>query len=67
MAMTVSIREKQFKRRFRGYDQAEVSQYLGEIAQRMEEMEQENDELRRRIKIQQDILGKIKLGSLAGG
>ncbi len=61
MAMKpVDIRKSSFRIKFRGYDPAQVQSYLDAIASEMQELLQENSELKVRIKMLEDKLAEFQ-------
>lgn len=49
MLTPLDIRQKELKKGFRGYDERQVDKFLDEVADSMEQMLQENEQLKKRI------------------
>lgn len=56
----IDIRKSTFRMKFRGYDPAQVESYLEAIANEMQEILQENSELKVRIKLLEDKLKEFQ-------
>ncbi len=56
----VDIRKSSFRVKFKGYDPAQVQSYLDAIANEMQELLQENSELKVRIKMLEDKLREFQ-------
>ncbi|MFU8795611.1 MAG: DivIVA domain-containing protein, partial [Dethiobacteria bacterium] len=50
----MDIQEKEFERAFRGYDMEDVDEFLDQIAKDLEELIQENSELKEKVNLLQD-------------
>ncbi len=60
MITSAQIHDKEFERRFRGYDEGEVDQYLDQLAAYIDNLAQENKELREKLKVTNDQLTYMK-------
>ncbi len=56
----VDIRNSTFRMKFKGYDPAQVQSYLNSIADEMQELLQENSELKVRIKLLEEKLKEFQ-------
>ncbi len=56
----IDIRKSSFRTKFRGYDPGQVEAYLSAIADEMQELLQENSELKVRIKLLEDKLREFE-------